>query len=199
MKPLFIKRLFAYILDFIIVALLAVILLLPFTNQENLKKNNGKISEFLTHYRDKNLSNEEFNKMYNDLIYENNVANGGFSVSLIFVSIAYYGLLQYYLGGRTLGKKVLRLKVISNKGKININDMIIRSLMINYILYNLISFSLFLLLDKKHFLLYDDYISTINRIIMIISSLMMIFRLDGRGLHDLVASTQVVNDLGGEV
>ena len=34
---------------------------------------------------------------------------------------------------------------------------------------------------------------------MIISSLMMIFRLDGRGLHDLVASTQVVNDLGGEV
>ena len=189
MKPLFIKRLFAYILDFIIVALLAAILLLPFTNQENLKKNNSKISEFLTHYRDKNLSNEEFNRMYNDLIYENNVANGGFSVSLIFVSIAYYGLLQYYLGGRTLG----------NKGKININDMIIRSLIINYILYNLISFSLFLLLDKKHFLLYDDYISTINRIIMIISSLMMIFRLDGRGLHDLVASTQVVNDLGGEV
>lgn len=199
MKPLFIKRLFAYILDFIIVALLAAILLLPFTNPENLKKNNGKISEFLTHYRDKNLNNEEFNRMYNDLIYENNVTNGGFSVSLIFVSIAYYGLLQYYLGGRTLGKKVLRLKVISNKGKININDMIIRSLMINYILYSLISFSLFLLLDKKHFLLYDDYISTINRIIMIISSLMMIFRLDGRGLHDLVASTQVVNDLGGEV
>ena len=36
MKPLFIKRLFAYILDFIIVALLAAILLLPFTNPENL-------------------------------------------------------------------------------------------------------------------------------------------------------------------
>ena len=40
---------------------------------------------------------------------------------------------------------------------------------------------------------------TMGGIIMIISSLMMIFRLDGRGLHDLVASTQVVNDLGGEV
>ena len=70
--------------------------------------------------------------------------------------------------------------------------MILRSVVINSLLTSLISIICILTLSKSNYLTASNYIQMIDMAVMLVTFGMVMFREDGRGLHDLLANTIVV-------
>ena len=73
------------------------------------------------------------------------------------------------------------------------NNYLIRSLLVDSILINTISIVTILFLEKSSYLKVYDVISTIFGAVYVIIFAMILFRQDGRGLHDLLANTKVIS------
>jgi len=110
------------------------------------------------------------------------------------VSLVYYVIFCYCRDGRTLGKQLMGMKLVSNNGKkLHINNYLIRSLLINQILLDIVSSAMIIFLSKNAYNTWYNNFSTVYSIFLITSLVFMFYRNDGRGLHDILANTKVVN------
>ena len=73
------------------------------------------------------------------------------------------------------------------------NNLLIRSLIVDSILMNIISVVTILYMTKSLYLETYDIITTIFAAIYIVTFTMILFREDGRGLHDIIAKTKVIS------
>ena len=107
--------------------------------------------------------------------------------------VLYFGLFQYYNKGQTIGKKLMKIKVVSNDGKkLKLSQVIIRMLIINSVLTSVILISLISFESKGLYISTSKYINMIDATLVSASIIMIMFKNDGRGLHDLLANTKVV-------
>ena len=97
------------------------------------------------------------------------------------------------MNGETLGKKLMKIRVESETDELTINQMIFRSFMINSLLLYIIDFIIMLTVAKRSYIFVVMGVSFIQYIVLFICAIMMLFRKDGKGLHDLVCRTRVVN------
>ena len=72
------------------------------------------------------------------------------------------------------------------------NQMIFRSLIINSILVEMIVLGFIILASSDVYFYGVGIFEGIQYLVMLISVFMVMFREDGRGLHDLIAHTKVV-------
>ena len=79
-----------------------------------------------------------------------------------------------------------------NRTTLTINDLIFRSLIINSIFVNMLNFALMLFINKDFYGYTTVFLESIQYIILITIFFMVLFRKDGRGLHDIIANTIVV-------
>ena len=129
----------------------------------------------------------------NDFTY--NIASSGVITSEItlIISILYFIVFQYYNNGKTVGKALLKIQVKSKDNKkLKLTQMFLRSVVINSLLTSLISIICILTLSKSNYLTASNYIQMIDMAVMFVTFGMVMFREDGRGLHDLLANTIVV-------
>ena len=99
------------------------------------------------------------------------------------------------LKGQTLGKKLLKIKVVNDNGeRPSIWNMVIRGLLIYGIVTTLYSTISINFLDMEKFNYSVSVISAIESMIIIVSILMMLYKKDGRGLHDIIAKTNVIRE-----
>lgn len=194
MKPVSYKRILAYLIDIFIVICIATILTMfipvskEYTNQMN------ELNAVLEDYSSGDISETEYLEKFNDISYIVNKESVQVSIVSVVLSTIYFVVLAYYMNGQTFGKKIMKIQVVSaNSKKLTMNNYLIRSLIVDSILMNTISIVTILFLEKSSYLKVYDVISTIFGAIYVVIFAMILFRQDGRGLHDLLANTKVIS------
>lgn len=194
MKPVSYKRILAYLIDIFIVICIATILTMfipvskEYTNQMN------ELNAVLEDYSSGDISETEYLEKFNDISYIVNKESVQVSIVSVVLSTIYFVVLAYYMNGQTFGKKIMKIQVVSaNSKKLTMNNYLIRSLIVDSILMNAISIIAILFLEKSSYLKVYDATSTIFGAIYVVIFAMILFRQDGRGLHDLLANTKVIS------
>lgn len=198
-KPTF-KRICAYIIDIVLISFVSSMFAsIEFINPK-LDEYNQNYEEYRNYVQNITSGNEtlDASELLNgeeikDLTY--NIASSGVITSEItlIISILYFIVFQYFNNGKTVGKALLKIQVKSNDNKkLKLTQIILRSIVINSLLTSLISIICLLTLSKSSYLTVSNYIQMIDMAIVFVTFGMVMFREDGRGLHDLLAKTIVV-------
>lgn len=114
------------------------------------------------------------------------------SIISLVVTVLYFVLFQYFNNGKTIGKALFKMRVTNKKGeKASIIQILVRTLFVDSILTSSILILFVCYMTKENFLLYNEYVSTIDTVIIMACLFLMLFRKDARGFHDLIAGTEV--------
>lgn len=194
MKPTFFERFFAYFIDFLIVTIIISIV------GYSLPNNTNKYEEELETITDKYLASEITAEVYLDEYMEtlynsqkSNVIESSISVILI---TAYFVIFQYMNKGQTIGKKLLKIRVVDkDTGKpTSIIKGLLRSIFILNIASGILNIIFIYTLGKSNYFIGYGIIGGIEWIITIITIFFVLYRKDGRGLHDMMANTIVIKE-----
>jgi uncharacterized RDD family membrane protein YckC len=196
-KPTF-RRILAFIVDSIIVTIIVSALSgIKFINPAIDKYNEAYdtymeyIQNGLTAEDAQNILNsEEYQNMTYDITYYGRYS----SIISLVISCLYYVVFQYITKGYTGGKKLMKIKVEAESGELKIYHILIRSVLINGILTSILSILTIFLLNKDMFIKSQTFIELLGMGIVFLSFGMILYREDGRGLHDLIAHTKVVSE-----
>ena len=188
-KPPIYKRILAYLLDTLAVFIISSIISYALPANSNYNNIINDLETITNSYRE-----GAFQEQYSNLNYDLNKGSVDVSILVVTISILYYVFMYKLNDGRTLGKQILKLKLVSaNDQKIGVNNYLIRCLIINNGLYNTIAIIMILFLSKSQYLLLDSKLSILFVIFQLVCVVFMIYRDDGRGIHDLITNTKVVN------
>ena len=194
MKPVSYKRILAYLIDILIVTCIATILTMFIPVSEEYVNQMNELNAVLEDYSSGDISETEYLEKFNDISYIINKESVQVSIVSVVLSTIYFVVLAYYMNGQTFGKKIMKIQVVSaNSKKLTMNNYLIRSLLVDSILINTISIVTILFLEKSSYLKVYDVTSTIFGAIYVVIFAMILFRQDGRGLHDLLANTKVIS------
>ena len=192
MKVSFFKRIGAYLIDYFVITILLTIVTIgtpvddSFTNET---------TDLMNSYVNEEISIEEYNDKVYDINYRLQKSSILSNVISFVVMFGYYIVFAYLNKGQTLGKKLFKIRVVSTDDKVSLKGMIIRNIIIyGFItkLYNIIFVNLF---DVNMFNSVYSILSYIMSLFVIVSFMMVLYRKDGRGLHDIIARTNVVGEV----
>lgn len=194
MKADFFKRIFAYMIDYFIILLVLSFITANINVGSDITE---KVNNLTNEYKNGNITIEEYNEEVLPLNYELTKRKLPVNVITCVIIIGYYIVFAYFNKGQTLGKKICKIRVVNDKGeRASIWNILIRSLFIYGIittLYSLISINF---LDIESFNYSVSVVSVIECLFIVISLLMMLYKKDGRGLHDIIAKTKVIGEDG---
>lgn len=189
MRSLFFKRLGAYLLDFIIVTFIVSIITLGFKSDNKIK---SRINELLTSVTSEEMTIEEYSDELFELNYDYQKSILPNTIVSIVVSIGYFIVFATLNKGQTLGKKLFKIEVVNNDGKgPNIWNMLGRSIPLYGILTGIIHIISLYTLNVKSFNYATTIINYLYYGFVIICFFMVMYKKDGKGLHDLIGRTYV--------
>lgn len=111
----------------------------------------------------------------------------------ILIYILYFVVFQVYNNGQTFGKKVFKIKIIKNDNTdISYSSLMLRGIVLYGFLSNVIMVILIFILSKESYLDISVLINLLQLLIFVISGIMVLFKSNKRGLHDIIAGTKVV-------
>lgn len=160
------------------------------------------------YFKDITLDEEVSDEIYTDIVnslykdaldttkkYSYYMARESFisPIIMMVIMILYFGVFQYFFNGQTVGKKIIGLQVISNSDKkINLISFIIRAIILENIIFNVANIVCLFVLDYEKYFTISDMISTAISLVQLSIILMITYRKDNRGLHDIIANTKVI-------
>lgn len=190
-KASFIKRLGAYVIDYLLIVLLISLISTPFVDTKKSEKLEKEALEIVQKYQNGEITLDEYSSRYTSAYYNVSRVNGIVTFITIIINIVYFVVFQLYNKGQTIGKKLLGIKVISIDGDLGMNQMIFRSLICNSILLNIISFGLLTFSPKVVFTTASAFLVVIQYVIIFVSIILATTK-EGRTIHDRIAHTRVV-------
>ena len=195
------RRFVAFIIDILIVSFIVGAFSSLKAINPTLEKYNESYDRYYNYIQDiyltKDANNIFSDKEALDMSYDVAYYGRYSSIISIVVLVLYFGLFQYYTDGKTVGKLALRIKVSSTKGKLKLQQVLIRSAIINSIFIKIVSIVCLLLMNKDTFNSWNMYLDFVNIGIILVSVVLILYRNDGVGLHDLLGHTKVVR-INGE-
>ena len=192
-KPTF-KRFLAYIIDIIIITLIAS----AFSKIKFINPNADKLDELQQEYTSYILENPNAAMNSKDETILNmsyDLAKLGIynSVITLVITFLYFSIFQYYTGGKTAGKKLLGIQVISTDGgELKLSQVVIRSAIVNSIITSTLVCICMVTLSKQNYISISNVIQILDIGIVLLCAGMIIYREDGVGFHDKLAHTKVV-------
>ncbi len=187
------KRIIAFVIDIVIVSLVvSLINLLPLDPyKDKYKDAYEKYNEVV-----QKSAEDEKNDYKNEIIelnyevYKYRTYSSMFSATAL---ILYFGVLPLVMNGQTLGKKIMKLRVVSNnEKKLNFWKYLIRIAILNNIWLSLINVGAVYVVSGVKFYYVTYVISMLSSLIYMLNLIMVMFRKDNRGIHDMVAGTKVI-------
>ena len=191
-KAYFVQRLCAFIIDVLLVYIVATLVITPFTNEKETKKLNDEVNQLLEQFTTKEIASNEFADKNIDLTYKIARQNGFVSLITIVLNILYFVVFQLYNRGQTIGKSLMKIKVVSDTDELTMNQMIFRSFLANSILLDIITFMFMLSNSRMVYFSGIAVFSTIQYTITLISIFMVLMSKDGIAVHDRLVRTRVV-------
>lgn len=197
MKAYFVQRLGAFIIDMLIVSLIASLIYgcFPISKQQmkNIDKLNNEVAVLADSFIEGELEVKEYlNKSIEinyDISYQSILSN----IIYLVIIILYFIVFQFYNKGQTLGKKLLKIKIIkADDSELGMNDLVIRALIINSVLVMMVDLVLVLFVTKGVYMYSNLIIGFIETIVIIVSAFMVMYSKNGQGIHDKIAKTKVV-------
>lgn len=187
------KRIIAFVIDIVIVSLVvSLINLLPLDPyKDKYKDTYEKYNEVVQKSTEdeKNDYKDEIIEL-NYEVYKYRTYSSMFSATAL---ILYFGVLPLVMNGQTLGKKIMKLRVVSNnEKKLNFWKYLIRIVILNNIWLSLINVGAVYVVSGVKFYYVTYVISMLSSLIYMLNLIMVMFRKDNRGLHDMVAGTKVI-------
>lgn len=185
------QRIAAYIIDVFIVSLILTLLTFwipvsdkytqTFENQDNLVTSNQ--------------SSEIDSIEYSSIRYTIDKETQVVTVISSILSLGYFATYAYYNNGQTLGKKLMKIRIVSNDNKeLNHIRFICRSLIVNSILVSLLSTLLLCFTKPNQYMYIVGVLQSIQGLFIMVSILMVAFRSDRKGIHDLLLNTNVIQE-----
>lgn len=192
-KALFIQRLAAFILDVFIVSMVASLVSYPFLDLDSIDKLNEASTQIVDQYMTQKISIDNYVSESISISYEMARKQGVVSLITIFLNVLYFVVFQIKNDGQTIGKKLLKIKIESTSDdKLTMNQMIFRSLIINSILVDMVSFCFLLFTNREAYFYGAGVLSIVQFVIIALSGFMVMFSEKRRGVHDMIAHTNVV-------
>lgn len=194
MKKTTLRRICAYVVDIIVITIISSM----FVRIEFLNPRYEEYQKAYNEYVD--LAAEVINNPekvndndLSDITY--NLSKTGLATNIItlVVTALYFVGFQFINQGQTLGKKLFKIKVVdSNDNKPKFYQILVRALLINSIITNTVSAVLISTLSKEAYIASSQYVQLVDMAIIVASFILIMFREDGKGLHDMIAGTKVV-------
>ena len=191
------RRLIAYIIDFMFITFMtSSISQINFLNPY-LDKFYETSDKYLELYEDI-IENQDVNALTSDnfttLLYDLNKYNINVSLIEIICFILYYVGFQFWNNGQTLGKKLMKLKVVDkSNNKASFWQLLFRTVILFGLYGQILNLLVFKLASKSTFLSISPYLSSIVNTLNYAVVLTILIRSDGRGLHDLISNTKVID------
>lgn len=194
MKANFIKRFGAFILDIMILSI--IFSMITFRSNNISSDIEDELGMALKQYESGEITVLEYADKVIDLNY--NLQKSSFT-SNIFNAVLYIGyfmIFGYLNKGQTIGKKILKIRVVDNDGNTpSVCNMIVRSLFIYGITTLMFNVIFVHILSINIFTCGYVIFTYAEAIFMIISFFMVLYSKDGRGLHDRIAGTNVIEEV----
>lgn len=189
------KRIMAYIIDIILISMVVSLI----CNSSFLKKytekyteNSTAVTELYSDLSDKTV--DEVSDKIHTYAYDQSKYGIIYNVVEIVLYIGYFVFFQFYNKGQTIGKKLLKIKLeSSNNNKLSLPRLLLRSLILYGTIITIINMISVSLLNVDNF--YNVYLFTgsLDSLISLATILMILFRKDERGIHDIISNTKVTN------
>ena len=190
------KRIVAYIIDYLLITLISTALVyITFINPryDEYVEASEKYNEIAQDYYGREIDATEFSKEISEISYELNSSGYVYTIGNIIIIFLYYGVFVYFTNGQTLGKRIMGIKIVSNKGKkLKIYNYFIRAFILNGVILNLCTLIAICFKESTYLTVYNAA-SNFDMILMIVLFLMILFWKEGRGLHDILAGTKVID------
>lgn len=194
MKASFLKRLGAFILDSVILSIVFAIITMGF--KLDTKSITDEVNDTLDQYESGEITIEEYLDKTLELNYELQKSSLVVNSLNIVLYVGYFIVFGYLNKGQTIGKKICKIKVVNNKDdKLSIWNMIVRSLFVYGIFTLLYSVIFVNILNKEIFGYSYVIVSYLEIIFMAVTFFMVLYKKDGRGLHDIIANTNVIEEV----
>ncbi len=194
-KPYFFPRLVAYIIDVTLVSIVCSGILFLFPKNENYSKYLKEYQEVQTNFIDNKIEADEYIHKVADITYDIDYSNVLSMIIEVVLLILYFIVFQFYNKGQTFGKKLMKLRVVNNNGnELTLNQVTCRALIIDSILINLFMIAALLFSGRNYYYYASLSLQILSGIIIFVTLMMIFFRKDGRGLHDVVTGTKVIQE-----
>jgi uncharacterized RDD family membrane protein YckC len=194
MKATFFERVGAYILDAIVISLIFSVIC--FGIGDNKKTEELLLEELDNKLLQSEITTNEYLDEYMDIMYDyqkETILTAGISLAL---TVAYFVVFQYMNKGQTIGKKLLKIQVVDKETKkpISILKGLLRTFLIASILSGTVSLiTLYILNQNTYYMIYGTFLG-IETLFVLITIILVLYKKDGRGLHDLMANTIVIKE-----
>ncbi len=193
MKASLFKRVTAYFIDAIILSIIVSIISFGFTS-EKYEKALEETKQLSEKYLAQEITEQEYFEKSNELTYDMQKSNVKVSIVMIITTIAYFVVFQYLNKGQTLGKKLLKLKIKENEKEPSLKAMIIRTIFVNNIFSTTVGVILLYALTKNNYTKVYNITTSVETIFILVSVMFILYRKDKRGLHDIIAKTEVIEE-----
>lgn len=192
MKASFKKRLFAYLIDFALLTTIVTIIncVLPTTTKQ--VEINKELDSLQQNLLDGEIDNKQYFDGYKKLLPELDKSNMAINVCNLVFILGYFIIIPVVNNGQTLGKKILKIKIEKIDGNLTIRDMVIRNFITTSLLQLMISSTLVYIVNNDIYYNLSIFVSLLQILLVIITSFMIIYRKDEKGVQDLITGTQVI-------
>ena len=195
MKASFFKRMGAFVIDYFIVLVIASLITTGFNTNKNNDLNNQR-NQLISDYQNEKITIDEYKNENYKLIYKLQKENITVNIVTITLYIGYFVVFATLNKGQTLGKKLLKIRVVNkNNDKPSIWNMLVRSLFIYNIVSALFSIIFVNILSVNTFIYIYTIVGYVEFFVIIVSFFMVTYKKDGKGLHDMIAGTNVIEEV----
>ena len=194
-KPYFFPRLVAYIIDILLISIIfsGIMFLVP--ENSNYDKYVKEYEQIQTDLIEEKITVEEYYNKSIDIVYDIDYSNVFSMIIQVVLIILYFVVFQFYNNGQTLGKKLMKLRIVSTNGdELTLNQIVYRALINNSILINILIIGTLLFLGRNCYYYISIILQAIASIIVFVTLMMILCRKDGKGLHDVIAGTKVIQE-----
>ena len=193
MKAKLPARISAYIIDFVLISFITSFILSVAPRSQSYVDSYEQQFNYAKQVLEGNFNDESIDE-YANIRYTLEKESVPFTIIACIVQLAYFGTFAFYNNGETLGKKLLkiRIKYIGDSDNSHF-FFILRAFLINGVLFSLLVLLSVYITKPNTFMLFVSSLSIIHAIFVIASLGIAKARSDGRGLHDLICGTEVLD------
>lgn len=188
-----IKRLLAYVIDILVIFLIFFVLynLLPSNNE--IIELNHKLKQLEEQLFNQQINFGKYLEQFIKISYQIDKSNVLLSAINILLVIVYFIIVPMFTKGKTLGLYLMNLKIKSEEN-LKIFSLFIRNIFTTGILYMMICLFMIFLVKSTPYFIIITILGFIQILLVIISSFMVIYRKDKKGLQDILSNTVIIEN-----